>query len=243
MLDKIKNIIKKQEEEIHFRVLRHVAVTMHGIESFAKKHNVSYGETLLKSFETIKGIISLQADKNIPIITIDLIPEELKHEENFSLFLDKFIEFFAFLKTYNMVHENKIKITALGKWYDLPGRAVDSIKELVDETKDYDSFFLNFCINYDGQSEIVDACKLIARQIKSEKLDVDAINKEVVKENIYASYFLPPDLLIKNGLRKRTSGLLLWDSSDSEIFLTGKRFPEFTKTDFINIIKHYQKRD
>jgi len=171
-----------------------------------------------------------------------LIPEELKNEEKFSAFLDKFIEFFNFLKLHALVHENKIKITAIGKWYDLPGRAVDSIKDLVDETKDYDTFFLNFCINYDGQEEIVDACKLIARQIKADKLDVDAINKEVIKENIYSSYFLPPDLIIKNGLRKRTSGFMLWDSSDSEIYFTGKRFPEFTKTDFLNIVKLHQRR-
>ena len=210
--------------------------------AYSKKQKIAYEKVCEKSFDIIKELIKFQIEHNIPVLTIDMIPEELKNEENFSVFLDKFIEFFNFLKGFNILHENKVKITAIGKWYDLPGRAVDSIKELVDETKDYDTFFLNFCINYDGQEEIVDACKLIARQIKAEKLDVDAIDREVVKENIYASYFLPPGLIIKNGLRKRTSGLLLWDSSDSDIFFTGKRFPEFTKSDFLNAIRTYQKK-
>jgi undecaprenyl diphosphate synthase len=241
MFEKIKGIIKKQEEETRIRAIRHVALTLHGIDSFAKDKSLAYGEVYEKSFGIIKEILPLQIENNIPILTIDLIPEELKHQENFSVFLDKFIEFFNFLKSSQIIHENKIKITALGKWYDLPGRAVDCIKAIVDETKDYDTFFLNFCINYDGQEEIVDACKLIARQIKADKLDVDAINKEVVKENIYTSYFLPPDLIIKNGVKRRTSGLLLWDSSDSELVFTGKKFPEFTKNDFVNAVRSYQK--
>lgn len=243
MLDKIRGIIKKQEKGMKFRIIRHVALTMHGIASFAAKQKIPYEEACVKSFDLIKQLISVQQEHNIPILTIDILPEEIKQEENFSLFLDKFIEFCKFLKAAPIVHENKVKITALGKWYDLPGRVVDSIKDTIDETKDYDSFFLNFCINYDGQEEIVDACKLIARQIKADKLDVDSINKEIIKENIYASYFLPPDLIIKNGMRKRTSGLLLWDSSDSEILFTRKRFPEFTKSEFINLVRQYQKRN
>ena len=99
MLEKIKNIIKKQEEEISFRIIRHVALTTHGIETYAKKHKISYENACGKSFDILKDIMKFQTEHNIPILTIDLIPEELKNKEEFSVFLDKFIEFFSFLNT------------------------------------------------------------------------------------------------------------------------------------------------
>jgi undecaprenyl pyrophosphate synthase len=39
----------------------------------------------------------------------------------------------------------------------LPQHTVDAVKKILDETKDYDCYFLNFCLHYDGQEEIVDA--------------------------------------------------------------------------------------
>ena len=84
-------------------------------------------------------------------------------------------------------------------------------KQVIESTKDYDFFFTNFCINYSGHDEIVDACRLIARQVKAGKIDPNSISRETIKENLYSSYFIPPDLIIKNG-KATISGLLLWDS-------------------------------
>jgi undecaprenyl diphosphate synthase len=52
---------------------------------------------------------------------------------------------------------------------------------------------------------------------------------------------LPPDLIIKNGLKKITSSLLLWDSSQAKIYFTNKYWPDFDKTDFMDAIKEFQK--
>jgi len=241
MLDKIKQIVKKQEETIKFHALRHLAVTVQGLEVYAQQNRKPVEEIYKKSFEMLKEVIQQQIKLNIPIVTVLLLTEKQKREEKYSKFIDELIEFFNYLKKAEYIHQNKIKISALGKWYDIPSRAVDPIKDALAETRDYDTFFLNFCVNYDGQAEIVDACKLIARQIKANKLDVDAITKETIKENIYASYFLPPDLLIKTGKKKTTAGILLWDSPNTEIFFTRKDWPEFNKHILMNAVRDYQK--
>ena len=136
--------------------------------------------------------------------------------------------------------KNKIKITILGKWYDLPGRAVDVIKSIIEETKDYDSYFINFCVNYNGQTEIVDACRLIAKQVELGKLSPDKITKGTIKDNIYTSYFISPDLIIRYGKRDRMTSFLLWDSINSLNYFPKKDFPETTQQDFIDAIKHFQ---
>lgn len=241
MLEKISKILHKQEEAIKIKALRHLAITMQGLEVYAQQNKKQIEEVYKKSFELLKEVIQQQVKLNIPIMTVLLLTEKQKKEEKFLKFIDELIEFFTFIKHAEFIHKNKVKISALGKWYDLPSRAVEPIKEAIAETKDYDTFFLNFCINYDGQTEIVDACKLIARQIKANKLDVDAITKETIKENIYSSYFLPPDLLIKTGKKKTTSGLLLWDSPNTEIFLTKKDWPEFNRHTLMQAVRAYQK--
>ena len=65
--------------------------------------------------------------------------------------------------------------------------------------------------------------------------------EEMIKDNIYSSYFLPPNLLVKNGMRFRTSCLLLWDSMYAEVFFSGKLFPDFTANDFTKAIESYIK--
>src|SRR5690606_40296287 len=57
-------------------------------------------------------------------------------------------------------------------------------------SKDYDKHFLNFCIQYDGQEDIAEASKMIARKILTGKLTVDDITPQTIKENVYSSYFI-----------------------------------------------------
>jgi len=244
MLERFKLLLRLEEKEGKIlRSLKHVVITTHGIETWAEENKKSLEEAYKKSFEIIKDSISIQIKNKIPILTISLLAEELKKEDVLPIFLDHFIAFFNEMKTLSIIHENKIKVSSLGKWYDLPGRAVEPIKDIIEETKDYDGFFLNFCINYNGQEEIVDACKLMARQIKADKLDIDSIDKETIKDNIYSSYFLPPNLIIKNGKRNQTSGVLLWDSIYSYVYFTKKYFPEFSKDDINKAIAQFKKSE
>ena len=223
------------------KAIMHIALTMHGMEKWSEQKKVPIQETYKKSFSILKDVIELQVKNNLPILTIYVLPEQLKKEDQFPSFLDELIGFLNSIKSSSLLHENKIKISALGKWYDVPGRAVDVIKEVLEETKDYDRFFVNLCINYNGREEVVDACRMLGRQIKAGKLDVGAINKDVIKDNIYSSYFLPPDLVIKNGKIMQTTAFLLWDSPYAILYFTQKYFPEFTKHDFEKALEFYSE--
>lgn len=243
MLEKVKEAIKKEKEDIFkIKLPRHIALTMNGIEDWAKKNNASLEDANKRSFLILKSTIKTQIRLGIPILTFYLMPESMgQSSESYEQTLDSIISFFTELSSSELINKNKVKISVLGKWYALPGRIVDVIKKTIDATKDYDNFFLNFCVNYDGQQEIVDACRLIAMNVKAGKIDPEMISKEVIKESLYSSYFLPPDLLIKNGISKTTSGLLLWSSPKAKICFTNKYWPDFDKTEFMDAIKEYQK--
>ncbi|MBI2208493.1 di-trans,poly-cis-decaprenylcistransferase [Candidatus Woesearchaeota archaeon] len=244
MLDKLKNVVRKDKDVLRIKLPRHIAISLDGIENWALKNGISYGEAYKKAFLALKSTIRSQVKLNIPVLSFYVLTENYdKENEAYPYFLDSVAEMLNDLSSSEFVKENKIKISILGKWYNLPGRIVDAIKKVIEATKDYDSFFVNLCMNYDGQEEIVDAVRLIAMQVKAGKMDPELITKELVKENLYSSYFLPPDLMIKNGSRKETSGFFLWDSINAKIYFTNKLWPDFDRTEFMDAIKDYQKGD
>ena len=113
-------------------------------------------------------------------------------------------------------------------------------KKLMKKTKDNNKFIINFAMAYGGRAEIIDATRKIAKQIKEGKLDINKINEETFKQNLYLKDY--PDLIIRTS-ESRLSGFLLWQSAYAEmIFLPNKLWPEFEKEDFLACIKEYEVR-
>lgn len=185
---------------------------------------VAKPEYLAKSFETVKSLIDSQLKLGFPILTFYLKADEYSSE---------WTNFFKGLDVVK-INQNQVKLSVFGKWYDLDSSLVEILKKLQSDTKDYDKFFLNFCINYSGQEEILDACKLTAKLVKNDKLDPDAIKMQDLKDNIYSS-FLPPNIILT--FTGKTEGLLLWDSVNSNIVAEKKKFEDFSKDDFEKIVK------
>ena len=225
-IEKVKELIAPKpdtegESSIKLKFPNHLALTMEGIFRHSQEKKLDLAETYKKSFIILKNLVTIQVKHNITILTVLAVPSSTRKDtENFSVLLDSLINFLNDLKKDPTIHKNKVKVSVLGKWYDLPGRLITPIKELMDETRDYDAFFMNICINYSGQEEITDALKIIARQVKADKIDPDLITKEIVKENLYSSYFIPPDLILKTGLKHTIPNLLLLDSFYSKIFFS-----------------------
>lgn len=238
-VEKIMGMLQTRESLL--KLPKHIAILTKGKTVWGKKHAIPIEEVYTKSFLIVRSTMLSAIKMDIPILTFYVMSTKMIDQEKLSILMDCLKTFFDDLIKRDFIHEHKVKITVFGKWYDLPGRVVDSIKKAIEGTKEYDSFYMNLCLNYSGQEEIVDAVKLLGRQVKANKVDVDAITPEMIKENLYCSYFLPPDLIIVNGSSTSTNGILLWDSSLSEVYITKKLWPDFDKSEFLNAIKEYQK--
>ncbi len=214
---------------------KHVAISLDNIFDWCRKNNASISDACKSYFDFLARLLQQQVNLEIPIFTIYLLPDS-EHSDDYLAFSDQMADFFYELPENPIVSENKIKISIFGKWYKLPGKSVEALKKTIESTKDYNRFFVNFCVNYDGHDEIVDACKIIAKQVELGRLDTEMIKKEAIKENIYSSYFLPPDVLFIYGNRK-FSGLLLWDSVGAKIVFADKSFMEFEERDFEKMIE------
>lgn len=242
MLDLIANKLKKHGINPEKASMpKHIALTVGGLGRWSRDNAAETKETYRQALKKIEEMVRYQICFDIPIITLYLINSNVQNTKEFTEVMDSISEFFNDLAQNKDILKNKVKVSILGKWYDLPSRVVESIKKVADETKDYDSFFFNLCINYDGKEEIVDACKLILRKAMLEKLDVDSIDADMIKDNIYSSYFLPPDLIVKTGTGKRLHGFLLWDSTQSIIYFSGLSWIDLKEKDFMKAIEYFQE--
>jgi undecaprenyl diphosphate synthase len=183
-------------------------------------------------FQRLGEIIPLIKEDNIPILSVYFTNEQDGD------FIVEFENFIRDLCDNKFIHENQVRVSFIGKWYELPGTCIDIIKNCLDLTKSYDKNFLNICIKYDGQQEIIDAFRIILKKMKDDS--PDNITKETIKHNIYTSYFLPPDLIIITGKKRSLNGFLLWDSANAVIYHSNKYFDSISKSAIHDYVSEYR---
>lgn len=211
---------------------RHLAISALRVRSWSTNKNKPIEEAVKLNTQKIKELIDLQIKKDIPILTIMVSTQTEEEIKGLNQLFDQLAE----NKT---THENKIRIHATGNWYDAEATMVDQIKNMLDKTKEYDNYFLNFCIKYDGKKEILTTTKLLVKKTQAKQITIEELTPEILKENMPTSNFIPPEIIIENNWKY--SGLLLWDSTNSCIFFTNKYWLDFEKADFQKAIDHYNK--
>ena len=205
---------------------KHVAIDIQGANVYAVQEKCSVAVAYKIQFEHIRKLIGAMVDKGIPLMSFNVLPAQYE-DKDLSILLDFITVFFTELRQWPFLAERQVKISVLGKWYELPSRVLTPIKQVIESTKEYDAFFVNFFVNYDGREELVDACQLIGKLVRLDKLDPQHITTATIKENLYTSYFLPPDLIIKQGNSRKIGDFLLWDSPNAKMLFSNKLAPEF----------------
>lgn len=142
------------------------------------------------------------------------------------------------------IHENKVRVKAIGRLDLLPKKLQGLIRRVEESTKNYDERFLNVALAYGGRAEIVDATKKIARKVESGDLTVKEIDEKLFEEHLYTAH-LPkqdPDLIIRTSGEERLSGFLSWQSAYSELCFLDMNWPEFRRIELLRAVRTYQRR-
>ena len=142
------------------------------------------------------------------------------------------------------IHENKVKINVFGQWEKiLLPETQRAIKRAIEETKDYDQYFLTFLVAYDGISEMTSCCQKIAQLGKDKELTV---NSQLIKENLWTKDLPPVDLVIRTGSAEDphlSAGFMMWDTAYSQLYFTNTLFPDFNMEELKTSIDNYLGRE
>lgn len=219
--------------------LNHLAIIVDGNGRWAKSIGKirSYGH--LKGYENLKKIINYVND-NLDIKYVSLFVFSTENFKRSKDEVDYLMNLFkkGFKEEKDVYIKKNMKVVFSYKKEGLSKDVISIIEEVESSTKDNTGLVVNFCLNYGGRSEIVDACK----KIIDDKIDKNDITEDLFKDYLYNK--LPDiDLMIRTSGEQRISNFMLWSLSYSELYFTKTYFPAFTTNELLEIIDDFNNRD
>ena len=222
----------------------HVAVIMDGNRRFARQLGLEKESGHTKGKEKLEDMLDWCTEVGIKILTVYAFSTEnfKRDSKEVQHLMDLFNKEFRRAADDDRIHDNEIRINAIGNIQQLPREVKESIRYAEDKTKDYDNYFFNVAVGYGGREEIVQGIRKIAEDVKEGKLNVEDIDEKVFADRLYTSNFPDPDLILRTSGEERISNFLLWQSAYSELYFTDVYWPGFRKIDFLRAIRSYQNR-
>lgn len=138
---------------------------------------------------------------------------------------------------------NSVRLRAIGRLDELPAGVVQSLQRAISQTSRGDGLTLTLALSYGGRQEIVDAMRQVARRVQRGELRPEQIDEAVLTQHLYAPDLPDPDLLIRTSGEQRLSNFLLWQTSYTELYVTPKLWPDFTKADLVEALAEYERRE
>jgi undecaprenyl diphosphate synthase len=141
------------------------------------------------------------------------------------------------------LNKNNIRLLAIGQIDRLPDDIRSELKEAIESTKNNDRMMLCLALSYSGRWDITEAMKKVAEKVKSGEIEPSDITDTLISSNLSTADIPDPDLIIRTSGEYRISNFLLWQLAYSELVITDTYWPDFRRSDIMQAIESYQKRE
>ena len=222
---------------------QHIAIIMDGNRRWAKEKGMDTRFGHKAGAETLEKIAAFGNEIGLKYLTVYAFSTEnwkrTKEEIGaLMLLLQKYLDKFL-----NKESLRNIRIRVLGDIESLDKGLKESIKKLVEKSKNNTGLTLNIAFNYGGRAELAKATKQIASMVKNNEINVEDIDEELISNNLYTKGEPEPDFLIRTGGELRISNFLLWQLAYTEFLFIEKYWPDFDKEDLLNAINIFEQRN
>ncbi|MED5451743.1 MAG: polyprenyl diphosphate synthase [Candidatus Thermoplasmatota archaeon] len=224
---------------------QHISIIMDGNRRFAWGKNLERGVGHAQGKEKLKEVMDWILDLGIPYFTVyALSTENLKERSEAELegLYDLYVAGLNEIAEDSRIHENGVKVQAVGRLNMLPNRVREALKNAESRTADYSDFLFTICLAYGGREEIVDAVRDVAVAHAGGELPVEMIDQQQISSRLYTADLPDPDLVIRTSGEERVSNFLLWQIAYSELHFTDVHWPSFSKVDLYEALESYQMR-
>lgn len=215
--------------------LKHIAIIPDGNRRWAKQHKKPslYGHKC--GYKRIQECISYARENSIPVLTVWAFSTE-----NWKRKKDEVDDLMAIIiKGLSKIHKDakkeKVRVVHIGRRDRLGKKIIDLMEKTEEETNTYKDFTLCLAVDYGGEDELLRA---------EEKLKVSKETSKNIQDFLDTTLCaIPaPDLIIRTGGEKRTSGFMPLQSVYAEWIFEEKMFPDFDTKTFKEAIDDYSFR-
>lgn len=141
------------------------------------------------------------------------------------------------------LHDNNIRLEAIGNLEELPGVTHKELLEAIKDTSANDRMTMVLALSYSSRWELTQASKRIAADAAEGKIAPGEVSQEVFESYLTTAGYPDPELLIRTSGEFRVSNFLLWQIAYAELYFTPKLWPDFRKEDLYEAIVDFQKRE
>ena len=216
----------------------HVGIIVDGNGRWATRQGKSRSEGHAAGAKNLDVLCEYIFNKGVKVLSLYVFSTEnfKRSDEEVNYLMDLFVK--KFKQDFKKFSKKGIKIVFSGRREPLRKEILDIIDDITLKTQDNDKGILNFCLNYGGHAEIIDACKKIIK----DNIDVEQLDDEMFAKYLYND--LPNlDLLIRTGGELRLSNFMLWQAAYAEFYFTDTLFPDFKKEEFDKALESFNNRE
>lgn len=220
---------------------RHIGIIMDGNGRWAKKRGLARTEGHVVGAQVFQDITRHCEKIGVQALTVYAFSTE-----NWSRPDDEVASIMELLRTYLDdafgFRDENIRILFMGDRSRLDADIQALMAEIEQVSGDNTGLILNVAVNYGGRDEIVRAARLLAQQVESGRMRVDAIDEAAFDAQTYTAGQPPLDMILRPSGEHRVSNFMLWQCAYSEFIYMNTLWPDFTPRLLDRAIAEYQSR-
>ena len=222
-------------------VPKHVGVIMDGNGRWAKKRGLPRKFGHREGAKTFRAIARHAKAIGVSYITFYAFSTEnwKRPKDEVDAIMDLFEKYLDEVRDF--MDEN-IRVRFIGDRTKLNPRLQEKMKNVEEDSKDFDAMTLILAINYGGRDEITHAVKTIADDISSGAISAE-ITESLIQNRLYTEEIPDVDLIIRPSGEQRLSNFLIWQAAYAEYYFTNILWPDFSNKDFEKAIITFSERN
>jgi undecaprenyl diphosphate synthase len=226
------------------RVPRHVAIIMDGNGRWAGRRSLKRFLGHQQGAKSVQLVTETASRIGLPWLTLYAFSLEnnLRRPRAEIAFLMRLLRTYLESNLQRMM-DNNVRMRYIGRTHDLPPEVQEKMHWVEEATARNTGTTLTLALNYGGRSELVDAVRSLAAEMKLNHLSPDRITEEDIHRHLYTAHMPDPDLLIRTSGEQRISNFLLWQIAYTEIFVTERYWPDFRGIHLLEAIADFQRRE
>ncbi len=225
------------------RLPRHVAAIMDGNGRWAEARGWPRFMGHREGVKALKELLRCCKDWGIKALTVYAFStENWRRPQDEVDFLMALFERVLHRELSEMVTED-VRIRFVGALDHLPTSLQNAIQAAMERTFDNTAVHFTVATNYGGREEILHACRRLAEEVRSGRLQPEEIDERMFEQHLYTHGLEDPDLLIRTSGEQRLSNYLLWQMAYTEIYVADLMWPDFNRQAFHTALQSYQSRE
>jgi undecaprenyl diphosphate synthase len=222
---------------------RHIAIIMDGNGRWAQRKGLPRIVGHRRGIQSVRAVVEEGCRLGLEQLTLYCFSvENWKRPPRELKFLMRLLRHFLVVERSELIEQN-VQLRMIGRREGLPDDVLAEFDRTAAMTAENTGMILCLAVNYGGRTEIADAARKLAEDVRSGRLDPGRIDEHVFASYLNTAGMSDPDLLIRTAGELRISNYLLWQISYTELWVTPTLWPDFREDDLLAACRAFACRE